>query len=404
MHRGADEPGRGGARRPVGSAPCRHVGRTGAAGSPRAPRTCSTSRCGSWPTSTRAGSPTPSSTSRCAARSAGRRGRRAWSSTPRTPRCLTPSRDSRPMRVLRDTFSDGVHLRNDLFSYQREVEDEGELPTACWSWRGSWAARPRRPRRRSTICSPHGCSSSRTPRSPNWRRSARRRASTPDGPAAVLAYVKGLQDWQSGGHEWHMRSSRYMNGARRRGAATDAGVAGGPSGSAPRGPDPAHPRFRVLPARRRYACAATSASARRCCPDFDMPFSTKLEPASGRGARADRGLGAPDGDPGGSARRAGFAHLGRGAAPRPTWRSARRGSTPPRRPDELDLSTGWLAWGTYGDDWFPWMHGRTRDLAGARVATERLSLFMAVDGESVPVPRRRWSAGWRTCGPAPRCP
>src|SRR6185369_5837219 len=34
---------------------------------------------------------------------------------------------ARPMRVLRDTFADAIHLRNDLFSYQREVEDEGEL-------------------------------------------------------------------------------------------------------------------------------------------------------------------------------------------------------------------------------------------------------------------------------------
>jgi len=34
---------------------------------------------------------------------------------------------TRPMHVLRDTFADGVHLRNDLFSYQREVEQEGEL-------------------------------------------------------------------------------------------------------------------------------------------------------------------------------------------------------------------------------------------------------------------------------------
>ena len=34
---------------------------------------------------------------------------------------------SRPMQVLRDTFADAVHLRNDLFSYQREVHDEGEL-------------------------------------------------------------------------------------------------------------------------------------------------------------------------------------------------------------------------------------------------------------------------------------
>jgi germacradienol/geosmin synthase len=31
------------------------------------------------------------------------------------------------MRVLKDTFSDAVHLRNDLFSYQRETEEEGEL-------------------------------------------------------------------------------------------------------------------------------------------------------------------------------------------------------------------------------------------------------------------------------------
>src|SRR5262249_52827743 len=27
----------------------------------------------------------------------------------------------------------------------------------------------------------------------------------------VGLYVKGLQDWQAGGHEWHLRSSRYMN-------------------------------------------------------------------------------------------------------------------------------------------------------------------------------------------------
>ena len=31
------------------------------------------------------------------------------------------------MRVLSDTFSDSIHFRNDIFSYQREVEQEGEL-------------------------------------------------------------------------------------------------------------------------------------------------------------------------------------------------------------------------------------------------------------------------------------
>ena len=36
----------------------------------------------------------------------------------------------RPLRVLRDTFADAVHLRNDLFSYQREVAEEGENSNA----------------------------------------------------------------------------------------------------------------------------------------------------------------------------------------------------------------------------------------------------------------------------------
>lgn len=32
--------------------------------------------------------------------------------------------------MLRDAFSDAVHIRNDLFSYEREVADEGELSNA----------------------------------------------------------------------------------------------------------------------------------------------------------------------------------------------------------------------------------------------------------------------------------
>jgi germacradienol/geosmin synthase len=36
----------------------------------------------------------------------------------------------RPLRVLLDSFSDAVHLRNDLFSYQREVAREGENANA----------------------------------------------------------------------------------------------------------------------------------------------------------------------------------------------------------------------------------------------------------------------------------
>ena len=48
-------------------------------------------------------------------------------------------------------------------------------------------------------------------------------------------------------------------------------------------------------------------------------------------------------------------------------RCARRGIHPDATADELDLDLGWLAWGTYGDDYFPAVFGRTRDLAGAKV-------------------------------------
>ncbi|WP_328808310.1 terpene synthase family protein [Nonomuraea antri] len=37
---------------------------------------------------------------------------------------------TRALRVLKDAFSDAVHLRNDLFSYQRETQDEGEINNA----------------------------------------------------------------------------------------------------------------------------------------------------------------------------------------------------------------------------------------------------------------------------------
>ena len=45
----------------------------------------------------------------------------------------------------------------------------------------------------------------------------------------VLLYIKGLQDWQSGGHEWHMRSSRYMNQGSDN-SETPTLLLGGPTG------------------------------------------------------------------------------------------------------------------------------------------------------------------------------
>ncbi|AIJ22728.1 terpene synthase family protein [Amycolatopsis methanolica] len=133
---------------------------------------------------------------------------------------------TRPVEVLSDTFADAVHLRNDLFSYQREVQEEGENSNAVLVLERFL-----------------GCSAQEAAELVNDLLTSRlqqfedtalvdvpallaEHAALPHEQIAVGAYVKGLQDWQSGGHEWHARSSRYMN----------EGAAGGGSSRLTAGP------------------------------------------------------------------------------------------------------------------------------------------------------------------------
>ncbi|MFE9858155.1 germacradienol/geosmin synthase [Streptomyces sp. NPDC005780] len=283
----------------------------------------------------------------------------------------------RALRVLRDAFSDGVHLRNDLFSYQREVEDEGENSNGVLVLERFL-----------------GCSTQEAADAVNDLLTSRLQqfentALTELGPlcaekgldaaqsAAVLAYVKGLQDWQSGGHEWHMRSSRYMNDGGAGQAEPGFGMAAASIRFTPRSETARLRSHTHLP----YQHVGPS-----LLPDFDLPFGTTLSPHLD-GARlrivewADRMgiLQAQPGVPG--------SHI---------WDEERllaidlplcaAGIHPDATPDALDLSSQWLAWGTYGDDWFPVVHGRARDLTGARLANERLSLFMPLDGAAPPEP------------------
>ncbi|MBS2537514.1 germacradienol/geosmin synthase, partial [Catenulispora sp. NF23] len=134
---------------------------------------------------------------------------------------------SRPLRVLKDTFADAVHLRNDLFSYQREVEHEGENAN-CVLVLERFLGCP-------TQTAADLTNQLLTSRLHQFEQTALTElaplfAEHGVGPAEALQvtlYVKGLQDWQSGGHEWHMRSSRYMN---------DAGAGDSASTPAPAGP------------------------------------------------------------------------------------------------------------------------------------------------------------------------
>ncbi|MFJ7493591.1 germacradienol/geosmin synthase [Streptomyces sp. NPDC097727] len=283
----------------------------------------------------------------------------------------------RALQVLRDAFSDGVHLRNDLFSYQREVEDEGENSNGV-------------------LVLEHflGCSTQEAADAVNDLLTSRlqqfentvltelgplcvEKGLDPTDTTAVLAYVKGLQDWQSGGHEWHMRSSRYMNDGGAREGALGFGMAG------------ASIRFtlRSETARlRSQSHVPYQHVGPSLLPDFELPFGTTLSPhLDGARVRIVDW-----------ATRMGILEAQPGVPGSHIWDEERlvaidlplcaAGLHPDATPEELDLSSQWLTWGTYGDDWFPVVHGRAHDLAGARLANERLSLFMPLDGSGTPEP------------------
>ncbi|MEU1041231.1 germacradienol/geosmin synthase Cyc2 [Streptomyces sp. NPDC005907] len=289
--------------------------------------------------------------------------------------------ESRPLRVLMETFSDGVHLRNDLFSYQREVEEEGELSNGVL-----------------VLETFFGCTTQEAAEIVNDVLTSRlhqfehtaftevpaltlEQGLAPDEVAAVAAYTQGLQDWQSGGHEWHLRSSRYMNeGAltgepfRAFGAGTSAADIGAllSAAGAQRLRSFTHVPFqKVGPSR---------------LPDFHMPFPLTLSPHLD-GARH---------------RITGWAHAV-GILSEGVWDEDKlaaydlplcaAGIHPDATPEGLDLASQWLAWGTYGDDYYPLVFGHRRDLATAKACTARLSACMPVDGEEPPAPANGMERG-----------
>ncbi|MGW9170505.1 family 2 encapsulin nanocompartment cargo protein terpene cyclase [Streptomyces decoyicus] len=313
---------------------------------------------------------------------------------------------SRPLRVLRDTFSDGVHLRNDLFSYQRETEEEGELSNGvlvletfldCTTQEAADAVNDlitsRLQQFENTVVA-------------ELPALFLEKGLDPKSCADVLAYAKGLQDWQSGGHEWHMRSSRYMNGG---GSAAGTSQPWSPFSFGGLGTSAADLKTALATAGAHRIRSHTHVPHQKVgpsrLPDFSMPFTTTLSPHL-EGARR---------------RVVEWAHRMGILAPQPgvplsdVWDEpamirydlalCAAGLHPDATPEQLDLSAAWLAWGTYADDYYPQVFGRTRDIASAKVCTERLSSFMPLDPsaeapEPVNAMERALGDLWtRTAGP-----
>ncbi|MDG9717844.1 germacradienol/geosmin synthase Cyc2 [Streptomyces sp. DH24] len=277
---------------------------------------------------------------------------------------------SRPLRVLMETFSDAVHLRNDLFSYQREVEDEGENSNGVLVLETFFGC--------TTQEAADTVNDILTSRLHQFEHTAltevpalaAEKGLTPEETAAVAAYAKGLQDWQSGGHEWHLRSSRYMNKEARTTSPWQA-----PTGL---GTSAADVRALLASAGAERLRAHTHVPYRKVgpsrIPDLLMPFALRLNPGL-EGSRA---------------RLFPWAHR-MGILSEGVWDEDKltvndlalcaAGLNPDGSPEALDLGTQWLAWGTYADDYYPLVFGHRRDLAGAKLSTERLTACMPVEGE-----------------------
>ncbi|MFD5825384.1 hypothetical protein [Lentzea sp. NPDC060358] len=116
---------------------------------------------------------------------------------------------TRPLRVLSDTFSDAIHLRNDIFSYEREVLREGENSNGVLVFEKFFG--------HDTQTAVEAVNRLLTSRLHQFENTVftelpllfAENALEPQEQARVLKYVKGLQDWQSGGHEWHLHAGRY---------------------------------------------------------------------------------------------------------------------------------------------------------------------------------------------------
>ncbi|SDX81914.1 germacradienol/geosmin synthase [Amycolatopsis xylanica] len=305
---------------------------------------------------------------------------------------------TRPLEVLRDTFSDAVHLRNDLFSYEREVLDEGELSNGVLVFE-KFLDIP-------TQDAAEAVNDLLTSRLHQFEHTALTEVPPlldehgidAEGRLAVLAYAKGLQDWQSGGHEWHMRSSRYMNG----GGQPTPSLLNGPSGL---GTSAAHITSSLIstaPQRiRSFTHPRFKPVGHLPLPKFYMPFKLSLSPHLDHSREHAitwlHEMGVFDEAPyiwtEKKARNYDFALCSAGLDPDATA-------------EELDLSADWLSWGTYGDDYYPVVFGRTGNFAAGKACTERLKQFMPIESAIATPPANALERGladlWRrTASPMP---
>jgi germacradienol/geosmin synthase len=300
--------------------------------------------------------------------------------------------DSRQIRVLKDSFADAVHLRNDIFSYQREIQQEGEINNCVLVIEHFLDVSPQR-----AADLTNDLLTSRLQQFEN--------TAITELPAlfeeyglnlpereSVLLFVKGLQDWQSGCHEWHLRSSRYMNDNSPSAPSLAQRLLRGPHGL---GTSSAHlalsPQSLGLQRIKYHTHPPYLPVGRTKLPEFYMPYTARV---NGHLERSRRHC-------------IEWAHQMEMLTPAPggvaIWDEESLASFdfancaarihPDASGPQLDVSSGWLTWGTYADDYFPVVFRSTRNMAGAKAFNARLPEFMPLDCAATPPPANPVEAG-----------
>ncbi|TJZ54546.1 hypothetical protein FCH28_15690 [Streptomyces piniterrae] len=281
---------------------------------------------------------------------------------------------SRPMRALQDAFGDVVRLHNDLTSYRREVEEEGEVSNEVLVVEHFLG------------CCPEEASDIvRDLLDTRMRRFEDIVASElpvlfadqtvgPSGQATVIGYVQGLRDFMAGNRQWHEQSGRNA-ATGPAGAPSPSPVLGGPTGlgtSASR---------LLLGGRADEPAEGATGSPREPAPApspvADTRLGLQLEVAAQRALAW--------------ARQAGMADplfgvwdekdlSGLDFASVRSLRSSAASSQTIAAASEFDLAAAWYLWSRFADDYFSTRYADSRDADGATAFLSRLPQFMPQRG------------------------
>ncbi|MDA2803360.1 terpene synthase family protein [Nocardiopsis suaedae] len=172
---------------------------------------------------------------------------------------------------LRACFSDAAHLANDLYSYRKEIEEEGRPDNAVMSVERFLHRSPQEAAElvnRVRTARMRRFEEMSATEAPAW---VADHGLTPGECAAIAVNVKGLQDWQAGTVEWHERTGRYRPTAQR-----GSGVPTGPAPHPP--PVLIGPTLRPHPHAHSPTFLPPSLDHPFRLPPFEQPWAHRINP------------------------------------------------------------------------------------------------------------------------------